>query len=128
MSAVWEDVKGRKIFKVATYYAAVTWGIIQIADILLPVLRYPEWVMSSMVLVAFSGFPVALIIGWMFDIRLERQNQTNPDQPHKSSSSFSSRVIEFSIILAFGSGATLLYFNTVNQPAVANIEPLPSIH
>jgi len=127
MSAVWEDVKGRKIFKVATYYAAVTWGIIQIADILLPVLRYPEWVMSSMVLVAFSGFPVALIIGWMFDIRLERQNQTNPDQPHKSSSSFSSRVIEFSIILAFGSGATLLYFNTVNQPAVANIEPLPSI-
>ncbi len=127
MSAVWEDVKGRKIFKAATLYAAVTWGIIQIADILLPVLRYPEWVMSSMVLVAFSGFPLVLFFGWMLDIKNERAVNVTDSESDDKKSSMSSRFIEFSIILAFGGGATLLYFNSANQPVRANIETLPTV-
>jgi len=127
MSAVWEDVKGRKIFKAATLYAAVAWGIIQIADILLPVLRYPEWVMSSMVLVAFSGFPLALIFGWMLDYKNERAVLARDDYSGEIKSSISSRFIEFSVILTFGAGAAFLYFNSANQPVQANIEPLPSV-
>ena len=124
MSTVWEDVKGRKIFKAATLYAAVTWGIIQIADILLPVLQYPEWVMSTMVLIAFSGFPIALIAGWMLDIRNERAKLLEDNQ---ANSTIGSRIIEFSIITAFGMGATLLYFNSASRPVRANIEPLQSV-
>ncbi len=127
MSAVWEEVKGRKIFKAATLYAAVAWGIIQIADILLPVLRYPEWVMSSMVLIAFSGFPLALILGWMLDIKNERAVIGNAEDYDEIKSSMSSRLIEFSIILAFGGGAAFLYFNSTNQSVRANIEPLPGV-
>lgn len=127
MSAVWEDVKGRKIFKAATLYAAVAWGIIQIADILLPVLRYPEWVMSSMVLVAFSGFPLALIFGWMLDLKNERAVRAKADYSGEIKSSMSSRFVEFSIILAFGGGAAFLYFNSANQSAQANIESFPSV-
>jgi len=138
MSSVWEEVKGRKIFKAATLYAAVSWGIIQIADILLPVLNYPEWIMSSMVLVAFSGFPIALIFGWMFDIKNERalfaqanqsedQSESSPEIEITEKSSMTSRLVEFSIILMFGGGAALLYFKSAGQPAQANIAQLPSV-
>jgi len=134
MSSVWEEVKGRKIFKAATLYAAVSWGIIQIADILLPVLKYPEWIMSSMVLVAFSGFPIALIFGWMLDIKNERTLISQAEQLEESTdslqglkSSMTSRLIEFSIILVFGGGATLLYFKSANQTVQANTESLPSV-
>jgi TolB-like protein/Tfp pilus assembly protein PilF len=127
MSAVWEDVKGRKIFKAATLYAAVAWGIIQIADILLPVLRYPEWVMSSMVVIAFAGFPVALITGWAIDIRSERAKLLeNPDGPQLSKP-ISTRLIELSIIMAFGGGASFLYFTSANQPNNINQTPLPTV-
>ena len=126
MSAVWEDVKGRKIFKAATLYAAVAWGIIQIADILLPVLQYPDWVMSSMVLIAFSGFPLALIFGWMLDIKNERTSTSDAGGSAGIKRSVSSRLIEFSFIMAFGGGAAFLYFNSASQPR-ANIEPLPSV-
>lgn len=126
MSTVWEDVKGRKIFKAATLYAAVTWGIIQISDILLPVLRYPEWVMSSMVLIAFSGFPVALIAGWMLDLRNERAIKST-ESSNLSTSSLKDRLIEFSIILLFGGSAAFLYWNSANQPVEANIIPIPTV-
>lgn len=126
MSAVWEDVKGRKIFKAATLYAAVAWGIIQIADILLPVLRYPEWVMSSMVLVAFSGFPLVLIFGWMLDIKNERVKLAGADNDYVKSS-LTSQFIQFSVILAFGGSAAFLYFNSASQPVQANIEPFPNV-
>jgi TolB-like protein/Tfp pilus assembly protein PilF len=127
MATVWEDVKSRKIFKVATVYAAVTWGIIQIADILLPVLRYPEWVMSSMVLIAFSGFPIALIIGWMLDIKHERFAIASANEELRTTRSVKDRAIEFSIILLFGMTAAFLYWNSASQPVGAQIEPLPSI-
>ncbi|MBV1909867.1 MAG: hypothetical protein KUG78_11135 [Kangiellaceae bacterium] len=127
MSTVWEDVKGRKIFKAATLYAAVTWGIIQIADILLPVLRYPEWVMSSMVLIAFSGFPIALMFGWMLDMKNERKRSLAGTGQDGKVASLRDRLIEFSIIVVFGGSAGFLYLNSANQPAEANIEPLPTV-
>ncbi len=127
MSTVWEDIKSRKIFKVATVYAAVTWGIIQISDILLPVLRYPEWVMSSMVLIAFSGFPIALIIGWMLDIKHERMTVATAEGEEPKTRSVKDRAAEFSIILLFGMTAAFLYWNSASQPVGAQIEPLPSV-
>jgi len=128
MSTIWEDVKGRKIFKAATLYAAVAWGIIQIADVLLPVLRYPDWVMSSMVLIAFSGFPVALIAGWMLDIKHERLKLAEAADSEQLIIPISSRLIELAIIAVFGACATFLYLNSSNQPANANIGSMPSIH
>jgi TolB-like protein/Tfp pilus assembly protein PilF len=127
MSAVWEDVKGRKIFKAATFYAAITWGIIQIADILLPVLRYDEQVMSLMVIIAFAGFPVALITGWMLDIRNERAKLVENPDGSLVSKSIGSRLIELSIIIAFGSGAGLLYFNNASQAENVARAALPTV-
>jgi TolB-like protein/Tfp pilus assembly protein PilF len=123
MSTLWDEVKGRKIFKAAAFYAAIAWGIIQISDILLPVLRFPEWIMSSMVLVAFIGFPIALLTGWLIDIRNDRHKLINEDGQARS---VSSRLTELLIIAIFGSGATLLYLNS-NQHVQATIEHLPSV-
>ncbi len=146
MSSIWEEVKSRKIFKAATIYAAIAWGIIQIADIMLPILGGADWIMSSMVLLAFSGFPLALIAGWMFDLRLERiqtlqksslktesfendlaKNQTSPDKTLSSElstdiekRSLMSRFIELSVISLFGLTAAYLYYNSANEQAKAS--------
>ena len=127
MPTIWEEIKGRKIFKAATLYAAVTWGTIQIADILLPVLNYPDWVMSSMVLIAFSGFPIALLLGWMLDMKNERARAAQIDDTETRIGPLASRLIEISIITIFGITAILLYINTTNQPVKANIGDMPSV-
>lgn len=132
MLSIWEEVKTRKIFKAATIYAAVTWGIIQIADVLFPVVGVPDWVMSSMVLLAFSGFPIALIIGWMLDIRLDRQKALEANKllddaenselkPTPKIPSYS-RYAELAVIALFGIGAAMLYYNSASEPAQASVD------
>ena len=121
MSGLWEEVKTRKIFKAATIYAAITWGIIQIADILLPVLGISDWVMSSMVLVAFSGFPLALIVGWALDMKHEHKNKIKGNDGDAASVSFRSRAVEFVVITGFSVGAAYLYYNSASEPAQASI-------
>ncbi len=112
MTSIWEDVKGRRIFRAATLYAAVAWGIIQIADILLPVLQYPDWLMSSMVVIAFAGFPLALIFGWLIDIKNDKKIVLQVDGTSEIRSGFRTRMIELIIIILFIVFAGLLYFNS----------------
>lgn len=126
MPGLWEEVKTRKIFKAATIYAAVTWGIIQIADILLPVLGIADWVMSSMVLVAFSGFPIALIFGWMLDIKLERSKLSQNSDESAAKSSLATRIAELAVISLFGIGASYLYYNSSSEPVNASIAAQPA--
>ncbi len=126
MPSVWSQIKNRRIFRVATYYAAFAWGIIQIADILLPVLNYPDWIMASMVLVGFTGFPIAMIFGWLIDIKLEREAylaKTSSASPTEEASNlkpqgyqnFKHRLIELFTILLFAAGAAFLYVYS-NKP------------
>ncbi|PHS14783.1 MAG: hypothetical protein COA86_15425 [Kangiella sp.] len=112
MTSIWEDVKGRRIFRAATLYAAIAWGIIQIADILLPVLQYPDWLMSSMVVIAFTGFPIALIFGWLIDIKNDRRIVSTIDGVEPINSSFKTRVVEFLIIIVFAGIAGILFYNS----------------
>ena len=44
MASVWEELKRRNVLRVAIAYAIVSWLILQIADVLTPLLRLPEWV------------------------------------------------------------------------------------
>lgn len=122
--SIWEELKTRKIFKAATIYAAVTWGLIQIADILFPVVGVDDWVMSSMVLIAFAGFPLALIAGWMLDLRLEKKLALENDNAKRLS--LSSRIAEIAVISLFGIGAATLYYNSANETVQASIAPLES--
>ncbi|MDH3903832.1 MAG: hypothetical protein OES90_11490, partial [Xanthomonadales bacterium] len=63
-----EELKRRKVFKVAVAYVVVTWLLIQVADTLFPTFGAPEWVMRIFSIVLFLGFPVALIFAWIFDV------------------------------------------------------------
>ncbi|MBI66111.1 MAG: hypothetical protein CMG64_07460 [Candidatus Marinimicrobia bacterium] len=62
-----EELKRRKVFRVAATYAVVAWILMQIGEVTFPALNIPEWVMSTLVLVLLAGFPIAVIFAWIFD-------------------------------------------------------------
>ena len=62
-----EELKRRKVFRVAATYAVVAWILMQIGEVTFPALNIPEWVMSTLVVVLLAGFPIALIFAWIFD-------------------------------------------------------------
>ena len=62
------ELKRRRVYRVAAYYAAVSFVLWQASEIAVPALRLPESVLTFVVLASMSGFPIALALAWAFEI------------------------------------------------------------
>lgn len=62
------ELKGRGVYRVAALYAAGSWALLQIADVFFPLLGFPDWAITSVLASAALGFPIALMLAWLFDI------------------------------------------------------------
>lgn len=72
------ELKRRRVFNVAVAYAAVGFLVLQGAQLVLPVLPVPEWTYELLVTVALAGFPVALVLGWMYDLTFTGIQRAEP--------------------------------------------------
>src|SRR6266853_722709 len=68
MSGFLEEVKRRKVYRVAVAYVIAAGGIIQLASAALPAWELPNWALRLVILLLLLGFPIALILGWAYDI------------------------------------------------------------
>lgn len=103
------ELKRRNVFRVAAMYAVAAWLVVQIADATFEPLGVPESAHRILILLAALGFPVALVLGWLFDWTDEGLVRT-PDDPEREVVRLrSSRRIDFAIIgaLALALGMSL---------------------
>lgn len=76
-----EDLKRRKVFKVAIGYAVAAFVLMQVADATFEPLNLPEWSASLVVWLLVLGFPVALFLAWALETTPEGIRKTGPDTP-----------------------------------------------
>ncbi len=62
-----DELKRRKVFRVAASYAVVAFIIMQLVEILFPMFNFPQWTQQFIVIVVLLGFPIAVILSWVFD-------------------------------------------------------------
>ena len=62
------EMRRRNIFKVSLAYAIVSWLVVQVADVLLPVFNAPQWIMQVLVLVLILIFPIAVLLAWAYEL------------------------------------------------------------
>lgn len=59
-------------------YAATAYIILEASDIVLPRLGLPDWTVTFLIVLMIVGFPISVILSWIFDITPEGiQNLTN---------------------------------------------------
>ena len=68
MSGFFEEVKRRKVYRVAAAYIVVAAGIIQMASAAFPAWELPNWALRLVIVLLLFGFPIALILAWAYDI------------------------------------------------------------
>lgn len=68
MSTLWEEIKRRKVIRVVIAYVLVGWALIQVADATIEPLRLPEWAGTLVIWLVALGFPVAVLLAWVFDV------------------------------------------------------------
>jgi TolB-like protein/Tfp pilus assembly protein PilF len=68
MTSFFDEVKRRKVYRVAAAYVIAAGGIIQLASATFPAWELPNWSLRLVILLLLVGFPIALILAWAFDI------------------------------------------------------------
>jgi len=73
-----DDLRRRKVFRVAAGYAIVAWVAVEVSSVVVPALRLPEWVITAIVVAALAGFPITVLLAWIFDLSSGGVVRTRP--------------------------------------------------
>jgi len=68
MGKLLEELKRRKVFRIAGVYAVVGWVLAQIAEFAVDTFAAPQWVQQMFVVFLLLGFPLAIILAWAYEI------------------------------------------------------------
>lgn len=68
MSGFFEEVRRRKVYRVAAAYVIAAGFIIQISSAVFPAWDLPNWAFRSVVVFLLIGFPISLILAWAYDV------------------------------------------------------------
>jgi TolB-like protein/Flp pilus assembly protein TadD len=62
------ELRRREVYPVIVAYAVIGWILLQIGEVTLAPLGFPDWVMTALVVMVIAGFPVTLFLAWRYDI------------------------------------------------------------
>jgi hypothetical protein len=70
------ELKRRKVVKIGAAYLVVAWLAVQAASIDFPAFDAPPWALRVFILIALLGFPIAVVMAWVFDFTREGVSST----------------------------------------------------
>jgi len=88
------ELKRRNVFKPAVAYLLVAWLIVQVADIVLSTFDAPPYLMKTLMFVLIIGFPLNLVITWVYDLTPKGFKKTGHAKEGRPASSESSQSID----------------------------------
>ena len=71
------ELKRRNVYKVAVTYLVAGWLVIQIATQVFPFLEVPNWVVRLVLALVVTGFPIAAVSAWAFEITRQGIKRTD---------------------------------------------------
>ncbi len=79
----YNELKRRNVFRVAVAYLVASWLLLQIVDVLVPILDLPGWVGKLVFLVIVIGVIPVLIFSWAYEMTpegLKPESEVDHDQ------------------------------------------------
>src|ERR1700757_5239632 len=61
------ELKRRNVYKVGGMYGVAGWLLVQVATQVFPFFDIPNWVVRVVVIAIVAGFPVALVLSWIYE-------------------------------------------------------------
>ena len=78
-----EELKRRNVYRVGVGYAIFSWLLLQVVDVVLPIMGLPEWVPGLVLTMVAVGFPMALLFAWAYEMTpegLKREKEVDRSQ------------------------------------------------
>ncbi len=94
------ELKRRNVFRVGIAYAVVAWVLLQVVDLVFEYITAPAWIMQVLMLALAIGFPLVLILAWVFEMTPEGIRRETSVDSLQSVTSQTGRKLD-RIIIAF---------------------------
>ena len=62
-----DELRRRHVPQTAAIYLVAAWAAIEFADVVVPNLNGPQWIVTAVIVAALAGFPVMLVVAWVFE-------------------------------------------------------------
>ncbi len=100
MASFLREMRRRNVFRVGIAYLALTWLLMQVADLVLSTFGADRGVMQSLIIVFAVGFPIAVGAAWAYEITPEGVKRSEDVSPRQSIARQTGRKLDF-VIIAF---------------------------
>jgi hypothetical protein len=127
MSGFFEEVKRRKVYRVAAAYIIAAGFIIQIGSAVFPAWELPNWAFRLVVVLLLIGFPIALILAWAYDVTPQGIRATPaPATPGSHRRRNLIMLIAIGVIISAGAGFFLLPRASARKidKSIAKLQPV----
>ena len=74
----WQELKRRRVIHVITVYATSAFVIIELVGNLAEPLNLPDVLPTIVVIVLAVGFPLAIVLSWIYDLTSKGVEKTKP--------------------------------------------------
>ena len=125
-----QELKRRNVFRVAAAYVIAAWLILQVVDVVIPILELPNWLAKTTLLLLLIGFPVTLLMVWAFELTPEGFKLDKDVDHLDSRARAAGRKFDFLIIIVLTVALALFAldkFVWTSSPSVADADDRHSI-
>ncbi len=122
MSGLFEELKRRNVFRVGLAYLVASWLLLQIVDVIGPILHFSDEVARYVLFFVAIGFLPALIIAWVFEWTPEGVKRESEVDRSRSIAPRTARKLDRAIIVILLLAVSFLLFDRL---ALDSDEPEP---
>ena len=92
------ELKRRNVVRVGIAYLLAAWVILQVSDVVLPLLDGPDWLGKTVLIALLVGFPVAIVLAWIYELTPDGVKLEKDVDRSRSISDVTGRKLDFVII------------------------------
>ncbi|MDX1507657.1 MAG: hypothetical protein R3358_05220 [Woeseiaceae bacterium] len=87
--SLFNELKRRNVFRVGIAYVVLGWLLLQVTDVVVPILELPGWVAKLVLFLLMIGLPLVLFFAWAYEltpegIKLEKEVERDRSITHQT--------------------------------------------
>jgi TolB-like protein/Tfp pilus assembly protein PilF len=131
MASIWDELRRRNVVRVAIAYAVVSWLVLQLTDVMMPILNLPEWVDGLIFWLLAIGFILAIFFSWVYEVTPEGIKRETDVDRSASITHETGRKLNVAIVGLLALAVSIFAFDTFvgpGAPPEIEAEPVAAGH
>ncbi len=121
MQGLLQELNRRNVFRVAIAYLVASWVLLQVVDVVAPILDLPVWTDRLVFVILAVGLVPALILAWAFELTPDGLKRESDVSPEDSITDRTAQKLNYTIIAVLAVAVVFLLVDrqTAEEPAEA---------